>query len=81
MFTIGIIMLATYRVLKMNSKLKQIEFDIVCQALRRNREELSQVAGIHLNTLNRVLHGKKYSFDTLYRVEQALKTVPEKEAI
>lgn len=81
MFTIGIIMLATYRVLKMTSKLKQIEFDIVCQALRRNREELAHVAGIHLNTLDRVLNGKNYTFDTLYHVEQALKVVPEKEVI
>ena len=65
----------------MNSKLKQIEFDIVCQALRRNREELAHVAGIHLNTLDRVLNGKNYTFDTLYHVEQALKVVPEKELI
>lgn len=65
----------------MNSKLKQIEFDIVCQALRRNREELAHVAGIHLNTLDRVLNGKNYTFDTLYHVEQALKVVPEKEVI
>ena len=63
----------------MNSKLKQIEFDIICQALRRNREELSHVAGIHLNTLSRVLNGGKCTIDTLYRVEQALKQVPEKE--
>lgn len=65
----------------MNSKLKQIEFDIVCQALRRNRAELAHVAGIHLNTLDRVLNGKKYTFDTLYRVEQALKTVKEKNHV
>ena len=65
----------------MTSKLKQLEFDIICQALRRNREELSHVAGIHLNTLGRVLTGGKYTFDTLYQIEQALKTVPEKEVI
>ena len=63
----------------MTSKLKQIELDIVCQALRRNRQELCHVAGIHLHTLSRVLNGGKYTFDTLYRVEQALETVPEKE--
>ena len=65
----------------MTSKLKQVEFDIICQALRRNREELSQAGGIHLNTLARVLTGGKYTFDTLYQIEQALKTVPEKEVI
>jgi len=65
----------------MTSKLKQIEFDIVCQALRRNRAELAHVAGIHLNTLDRVLNGGNYTFDTLYHVEQALKTVKEKNHV
>ena len=63
----------------MTSKLKQIETNIICQALRRNREELAHVAGIHLNTLSRVLNGGKYTFDTLYRVEQALDKVEVKE--
>jgi predicted transcriptional regulator len=63
----------------MTSKLKQIELNIVSQVLRRNRAELAHVAGIHLNTLSRVICGGKYTFDTLYRIEQALVLVPEKE--
>jgi predicted transcriptional regulator len=63
----------------MTSKLKQIELNIVSQVLRRNRAELAHVAGIHLNTLSRVICGGKYTFDTLYRIEQALILVPEKE--
>ena len=65
----------------MNSKLKQIEFDIVCQALRRNREQLAHVAGIHLNTLNRVLSGGNYTFETLYQIEQALHKVKDKNHV
>ena len=63
----------------MPSKLKQIERDIVSQVLRRSRADLAHVAGIHLNTLQRVVSGGKYTFETLYRIEQALKIVPEKE--
>jgi predicted transcriptional regulator len=63
----------------MTSKLKQLELNIVSQVLRRNRAELAHVAGIHLNTLSRVICGGKYTFDTLYRIEQALVLVPEKE--
>lgn len=65
----------------MTSKLKQIETDIIRQALRRNREQLAHVAGIHLNTLSRVINGGKYTFDTLYQIEQALHKVKDKNHV
>ena len=48
---------------------------------QKPRGVISGQTGIHLNTLGRVLTGGKYTFDTLYQIEQALKTVPEKEVI
>ena len=60
------------------SKLEQARHQIICGALRRNREELAHVADVHLNTLQRVISGGNYNFKTLLKIEEALTKVKEK---